>query len=114
MPLELLQRMYGDSSAAKRDGVLPIIAISFCALLGLKQDRRLACPWLSDLGCSLLCLLAGWLTPAHPDPEGKQLATIAATLEREQAKYAKANFADMGVFWGERAWMDLKPAPRHF
>ena len=39
-----LKRMYGDGN---RDGVLPIIAISFC-----------------------------WLTASHPDPEGKQLATI--------------------------------------
>jgi len=58
-----------------KDDVLPIIAISFC-----------------------------WDTPAHPDPTGKQLATVAAMLKREQAKYAKANnsfggFMDMGVFW---------------
>jgi hypothetical protein len=42
---------------------------------------------------------AGWLTPAQPDPEGKQLATVAATLEQEQPKYAKMGFSDMGVFW---------------
>ena len=52
-----------------KDGVLPIIAISFC-----------------------------WLTPDHPDPEGKQLATIAAQLERETEKYGEL-FSEMGVFW---------------
>ena len=68
------------SAQGNRDGVLPIIAISFC-----------------------------WLTPPHPDPKGQQLAIIAATLEREQAKYAKAagsfkGFAEMGVFWD---WLSL-------
>ena len=47
--IEELKRMYGDGND---DGVLPIIAISFC-----------------------------WLTPQHPDPEGKQLATVAAAME---------------------------------
>ena len=61
-----LKALYGDGN---RDGVLPIIAISFC-----------------------------WLTPDHPDPEGKQLATIAAQLERETEKYGKF-FSEMGVFW---------------
>ena len=70
--VEELQRMYGDGN---RDGVLPIIAISFC-----------------------------WETASHPDPEGKQLATVAAMMEQEQAKYAQAQgsftgFSDMGVFW---------------
>ena len=78
-----LKRLYGDGN---RDGVLPIIAISFC-----------------------------WLTPWHPDPEGKQLKTIAATLEREQAKYAKANgsfkgFSEMGVFWDWTSLYQLVPS----
>jgi len=59
------------------DNVLPIIAISYC-----------------------------WLTPAHPDPEGKQLKTLAAVLESERLKYAEADtehsffkgFTEMGVF----------------
>ena len=46
-----LKQLFGEGN---KDGVLPIIAISFC-----------------------------WLTPAHPDPDGQQLATIAATLKRE-------------------------------
>ena len=70
--VEELKRMYGDGNY---DGVLPIIAISFC-----------------------------WLTAAHPDPEGKQLATIAAMMEKEQAKYAQAGFSDMGVFWD---WLSI-------
>ena len=72
-----LKRMYRDGN---KDGVLPIIAISFC-----------------------------WETAAHPDPEGKQLATIAAMMEQEQAKYARARnsfkgFSDMGVFWD---WLSI-------
>jgi len=67
-----LQQMVGSGNL---DGVLPIIAISFC-----------------------------WLTPAQPDPEGKQLATVAATLEQEQPKYAKTGFSDMGVFWD---WLSI-------
>ena len=68
--------MFGDGN---KDGVLPIIAISFC-----------------------------WLTPQHPDPTGAQLATIASTLEREMSKYAKANssfkgFEAMAFFWDVRA-----------
>ena len=75
--VEELKRMYGDGN---KDGVLPIIAISFC-----------------------------WDTAAHPDPQGKQLATVAATLEREQKKYAEAHgsfkgFSDMGVFWD---WLSI-------
>ena len=67
-----LQRLYGTGN---RDGVLPIIAISFC-----------------------------WLTPAHPDPAGEQLAIVAAALECEREQYARANgdflgFQEMGVFW---------------
>ncbi|EOD31471.1 hypothetical protein EMIHUDRAFT_231866 [Emiliania huxleyi CCMP1516] len=63
------------------EGRLPIISISFC-----------------------------WDTAAHPDPRGKQLATVAATLEREMPKYAEEmvshdfntnvpGFTEMGVFW---------------
>lgn len=79
--LEELKRMYGDGN---RDGVLPIIAVSFC-----------------------------WETPAHPDPHGKQLATVAAMLKKDKPKYAQANdsfdgFADMGVFW-VRALSALSP-----
>ena len=61
-----LKALYGKGN---RDGVLPIIAISFC-----------------------------WLTPQHPDPEGKQLAMVAAQLEREKAKYGTL-FSEMGIFW---------------
>ena len=46
-----LKALYGEGN---RDGVLPIVGISFC-----------------------------WDTPPHPDPRGKQLATVAAALERE-------------------------------
>ena len=75
--VEELKRMYGDGN---KDGVLPIIAISFC-----------------------------WLTPSHPDPEGKQLATVAAMMQKEQAKYAQAKdsfkgFSDMAVFWD---WLSI-------
>ena len=82
------------------DGVLPIIAISCC-----------------------------WETPAHPDPHGKQLATVAATLRCEMPKYAafgpnfrrnKHGFRDMGIFWGKRSApyarvlpeIELSPAAR--
>ena len=58
-----------------RDGVLPVIAISFC-----------------------------WDTPPHPDPTGAQLKTVAAMLKTEMPKYARPSgsfegFTDMGVFW---------------
>jgi len=69
--LRELQQMYGKGN---RDGVLPIIAISFC-----------------------------WLTPSHPDPDGKQLAIVAERLESEQGKYGKL-FAEMGIFWD---WLSL-------
>ena len=54
-------------------------------------------------------LVAGWLEPQHPDPEGKQLAIVAAKLEQEQAKYGEANesfkgFAEMGLFWD---WLSM-------
>ena len=63
-----------------KDRVLPIVAISFC-----------------------------WLTATHPDPQGQQLAIVAAALEREQVKYATAGgsfkgFTEMGVFWD---WVSL-------
>eukprot|EP00966_Prymnesium_polylepis_P230881 5343286-Prymnesium_polylepis.1 len=66
--------MFGDGN---KDGVLPVIAVSFC-----------------------------WLTPQHPDPTGAQLATIASVLECERPKYAKAKkpfkgFQDMGMFWAD-------------
>ena len=74
-----LKRLYGRGNP---DGILPIIAISFC-----------------------------WLTPAHPDPEGIQLATIGRVLEREQVKYAHkglrfGGFTEMGVFWD---WVRAQP-----
>ena len=67
-----LKSMYGEGN---KDGVLPMIAISFC-----------------------------WLTPPHPDPRGEQLALVAGVLEREQKKYNQENesfkgFPEMGVFW---------------
>ena len=69
------------------DGILPIIAISFC-----------------------------WLTSAHPDPEGKQLKTIAAVLEAELVKYRTESsksfkgFADMGIFWDWASIYQKDPA----
>ena len=62
------------------DGVLPIVVISFC-----------------------------WLSASHPDPEGQQLAKVAAALEREKSRYAQAHdwfrgFEEMGVFWD---WVSL-------
>ena len=67
-----LKSMYGEGN---KDGVLPMIAISFC-----------------------------WLTPPHPDPRGEQLALVAGVLEREQEKYNQEfgsfkGFPEMGVFW---------------
>ena len=59
-----LKLLYGDGN---KDGVLPIIAISFC-----------------------------WLTPAHPDPAGQQLASVAAMFVDQMRLY---RFAEMGVFW---------------
>ena len=81
-----LEELFGDGNY---DGVLPIIAISFC-----------------------------WLTPAHPDPEGKQLEVVAAALEREQAKYASVSewygtsfkgFSEMGVFWDWASIYQMDP-----
>ena len=65
-----LKQLFGEGN---KDGVLPVLGISFC-----------------------------WDTPQHPDPRGKQLATVAAALEREMPKYAALGFTDMGVFWGLR------------
>mmetsp|Transcript_30602 Transcript_30602/g.98301 ORF Transcript_30602/g.98301 Transcript_30602/m.98301 type:complete len:534 (+) Transcript_30602:116-1717(+) len=65
------------------DGVLPILSISFC-----------------------------WDTAPHPDPRGKQLATVAAALKREMPKYAELGFSEMGVFW-DWASIDQKD-PRLF
>ena len=39
-----------------------------------------------------------WESPAHPDPKGKQLATVAAALEQLQPKFGEL-FSEMGVFW---------------
>ena len=66
-----LQRQYGDGN---RDGVLPLIGISFC-----------------------------WDTPPHPDPRGKQLQTVAEMLAKERPKYESFGFTEMGVFWDVRA-----------
>lgn len=72
-----LQHQYGNGN---RDGVLPIIAISFC-----------------------------WLTQSHPDPDGQQLALVASRLEHEKNNYAQAcgafkGFTEMGIFWD---WLSL-------
>ena len=74
--VEELKRLYGEGN---RDGVLPIIAISFC-----------------------------WETAAHPDPRGKQLVTVATTLKREMGKYARF-FSEMGVFWDWAALSQRDP-----
>ena len=66
MSVQELKDIYGDGN---KDGVLPIVVISFC-----------------------------WDTASHPDPSGKQLKTVAAKMEEERAKYEKL-FSDMGVFW---------------
>ena len=73
--VEELKQLYGDGN---RDGVLPIVVISFC-----------------------------WLTPPHPDPEGKQLATVAARLKQDRELYAKVGFLEMGVFWD---WVRRSPS----
>ena len=57
------------------DNVLPIIAISYC-----------------------------WLTPGHPDPDGSQLATVAAALQRDKQAFEDFGFPEMGVFWD---WLSL-------
>eukprot|EP00966_Prymnesium_polylepis_P279238 6451189-Prymnesium_polylepis.1 len=73
-----LKRILGEGNP---DGVLPIIAISFC-----------------------------WATPAHPDPDGSQLRTVVKVLEREMKTYAYTSefggfkaFNDMGIFWDVNA-----------
>ena len=50
----------GEGEKGNKDRVLPIISISYC-----------------------------WTTGAHPDPMGKQLAVVAATLEQEHPKYMR-------------------------
>ena len=72
-----LKDLYGEGN---NDGVLPIIAISFC-----------------------------WDTASHPDPRGEQLQTVAAMMEKEKEKYATASgsfkgFSEMGVFWD---WLSI-------
>lgn len=57
------------------DNVLPIIAISYC-----------------------------WLTPGHPDPDGSQLATVAAALQGDKHAFEDFGFPEMGVFWD---WLSL-------
>jgi hypothetical protein len=87
--VEELEQMFGWGN---HDGVLPIIAISFC-----------------------------WLTPSHPDPAGAQLQIIASVLERELPKYAMRDsilglfdgFQDMGVFWDVRCSLHLQTQPKY-
>ena len=64
-----------------RDGVLPVLSVSFC-----------------------------WDTPPHPDPSGKQVATVATALEREMPEYAKMGFTEMGIFWDWAALYQKDPA----
>ena len=59
-----LKAMYGDGN---QDGVVPIIAISFC-----------------------------WDTAAHPDPRGKQLSTVAAALSATKAAWVRATARVLG------------------
>merc|ERR1711972_675698 len=44
-----------------------------------------------------------WCTPDHPDPDGDQLRTVAARLEKEFERQDEEGygmvFEDMGVFW---------------
>ena len=71
-----VQELKAQYGDGNSDGVLPIISISFC-----------------------------WDTAPHPDPSGKQLETVAATLKAEKEKYADRageyfkGFTEMGVFW---------------
>ena len=63
---------------------------------------------------SILVLSHCWMTAAHPDPSGKQLAKVAATLKGEMPKYKKPSdsfhgFAEMGVFWD---WASLSQKAR--
>lgn len=73
--------IYEKPTQENADNLMPILAISFC-----------------------------WLSPRHPDPEGKQLAIVAAALERELPKYAKYGFAEMGVFWDWCSLYQKNPA----
>ena len=70
-----VDELKGMYGKGNRDGALPIDTVSFC-----------------------------WSSPAHPDPKGEHLATVAAALKREMPKYKKMGFSDMGVFWD---WLSL-------
>eukprot|EP00966_Prymnesium_polylepis_P170141 3933366-Prymnesium_polylepis.1 len=75
-----LKQMFGEGN---RDGVLPIIAISFC-----------------------------WARPAHPDADCSQLRSIVKVLEQEMQTYTTAGytfkgFNGMGIFWDVRPHLDL-------
>lgn len=82
-----------EAAGSNPDGVLPIISISFC-----------------------------WDTPAHPDPTGAQLRTVAATMRREREKYCAPSsrsqvqfwgFQEMGVFWDWASLYQKDPARWH-
>ena len=65
--VEELKGMYGSGNS---DGVLPIVAVSYC-----------------------------WLTPNHPDPECDQLRTVANALARDREAFEEFGYSEMGVFW---------------
>jgi hypothetical protein len=74
-----LKQMFGEGN---RDGVLPIIAISFC-----------------------------WARPAHPDADCSQLRSIVKVLEQEMQTYTTAGytfkgFNGMGIFWDVRPHLE--------
>jgi len=39
-----------------------------------------------------------WITPEHPDPEGKQLQGLVTTVKTHKEEYEKHGYRDMGVF----------------
>jgi hypothetical protein len=54
----------------QRDGVLPVIAVSYC-----------------------------WLSQADPDPQGEHLANVASEIEATFREWERYGFSEMCVFW---------------
>ena len=84
-----LKRTFGSGN---KDGVLPIVSISYC-----------------------------WLTPSHPDPDGQQLEKVATALTIDKPKFAEGRklskristlfkgFQELGIFWDWASLMQKDP-----
>ena len=107
--VRLLKMSYLFDEAKKR-GVLrrrqDLPESAFISPLTLQTIHAEASPLLADFDnvLPIVAVSACWLTKSHPDPDGEQLRTVAAALEREATKYKAImpggkGFTEMGIFW---------------